>query len=73
MIGEELAGGGQCAAPLSAFDQSHAQLTLDSTDVLGNRRLTDAQFPPGARERASTREGRVGAQACFQLHNRKLY
>src|SRR5262249_8971588 len=36
-------------------------------------RLTNAQFRGSSRERPAADERRKGAQACFELHNYKLY
>ena len=58
VIGEELPGRGQLAAPRSPLDQLHPGLPLHVGDVLGDGGLTDAQFPSGRRERPAPRESR---------------
>ena len=73
VIGEELPGGSQLAAPGSALDQLHPGLPLHVRDVLGDGGLTDAELPRRRRERAAPREGRERPQARLELHNQRLY
>ena len=73
MIGEELSGRRQVAAPGSALDQLRPDLSLHVRDVLGHCGLTNAELPRGRRERAASREGRERPQPSFQLHNQRLY
>ena len=72
VIGEELPGGGELAAPGSALDQLHPGLPLHVRDVLGHRGLTDAELTRGRRERAAPRERRECPQPRLELHNAEI-
>ena len=69
--GEQFARRGQRArAPL---DQLHSELMLDVGDMLGDRRLADAQFVRGPGKRTAAHETGESAEAGSQLHNFRLY
>jgi hypothetical protein len=58
MVGEELPGRGQGAAVWAAIDQLHPGGSLDLGDVLGHRRLADAELLRRGREGPAPGEGR---------------
>lgn len=61
VIGEELPGGSELAAPGSALDQLHPGLPLHVRDVLGHRGLTDAEL---ARD--------IGSKTPFRVRRDRL-
>src|SRR5262245_10526765 len=73
MVGDELPGRRQGAAVGAPLDQLYAGGALDVGDVLGHRRLADAELLRGRREGPAPRESRECPQPRFKIHNRGLY
>jgi len=61
VIGEELPGRSQLAAPRSPLDQLNPGLPLHVGDVLGDGRLTDTQFRAAAENERHARTPRTPA------------